>query len=270
MDMDDDQLEVITKLEELKDAQYRGMELIGADLRDRDLSGIKLNFVNLSYAKLEKVNLTNAQLNNVILTGAQLQGARIQGAEFYYIEATGANLSEAEASGSHWEHSNLLSVEFKGANLTEARFRYCTLDEASFKDVTISGGGIIHSTCDGANFKQARLTNLETIGSSFQRADLTEAEQFLSCREIIVEILRRHIDKEIEQTKLVGAALLMRYWCYADWKKYLTTPDMKSYYALALDILEMYPESGAYKALQEGWDWRHMSGQAKKDDMQDS
>jgi hypothetical protein len=48
----------------------------------------------------------------------------------------------------------------------------------------------------------------------------------------------------------------MTNWCYAEWKNYLTTPDMEPYYTQALDIFAMYPKSGAFQALEEGWDWR--------------
>jgi uncharacterized protein YjbI with pentapeptide repeats len=239
MASDVEQLEVLTKLKELGDLQSRTKEFVGADLRGVDLAEAKLNLVNLAGARLDGANLTNARLSNVILTGTRFRGAKLQGAELFFVEATQADLSEADASHSRWQHASLLAARFDRANLTRALFRNCVIDNASLENVTLSGGGIVHSTCDEANFSRARLTNLETVGSSFQGASFEEAEQFLLSREIIAEILRRHINREIEQVKLVGASLLMGHWCYAEWKQYLTTPDMEAYYALALDILSM-------------------------------
>jgi hypothetical protein len=98
------------------------------------------------------------------------------------------------------------------------------------------------------------------VGTSFRDANFDEAENLIACREIIVEILRRHVPREIEQLQLIGAVMLMRHWCYAEWKAYLTTPDMETYFNQALEIFNLYPQSGTFQALQEGWDWRRVTG----------
>jgi len=58
---------------------------------------------------------------------------------------------------------------------------------------------------------------------------------------------------------LVGAVLVMRHWCYADWKRHLDSPELADYYALALEVFRQYPRSGARQTLQRGLDWRQRS-----------
>lgn len=260
---------IATRLKELaadSDQHLYSREFVGADLRGVDLSGVKLTCINLSNAQLNGANLTEAQLSHVILTGAQLQNTCLQSAQLYFVEAIGSDFSETNAIQSRWEHTNLLTARLDNANLTKATFQACTLDSADLQKANFNQGNLAYSICDRANFAGSQLANLETIGTSFRYANFAEAEQFFSCREIIVEILRQHINtREVEEAKLVGAVSLMARWCFAEWKEYLTTPDMVGYYALALDIFSKYPKSGMSKALEEGWNWRnppHIPSQA--------
>lgn len=254
----DRSMEITTKLRKLASHKDNNRELVGADLRGVDLSGVKLAFLNLTNVQLNGANLSNVQFSNVVLTGANLQGACVRGSSFYLVEATGIDLSKVDGVESRWEHTNLLSARLEQANLTKALFRSCTLEDAYLQKVDFCGGSLAYSTCNRVNFLGSKLANLETIGTSFRDANFAEAEQFFSCREIVVEILRQHIGKrDIEQAKLVGAVSLMAHWCFAEWKEYLTTPEMVGYYSLALDIFSMYPESGLFQALEEGWTWRN-------------
>jgi uncharacterized protein YjbI with pentapeptide repeats len=252
--------DAIAQLKEHGDLQLHSSDYVGADLRGADLSGIRLSFANLSGARLDEVNLTGARLSNVILTEAQLRGARLQGAEFSFVEGTLADFSESDGGDSVWRHDNLLHAQFAKANLVNARFQNCTIEEASFAGANLSGGAIVDSACNRASFARGILANLETVGSSFREANFEEAESLIACREIVVEILRRHVTPEIEKLQLIGAVMLMRHWCYAEWKAYLTTPDMEKYYRYALEIFKLYPRSGTFQALQEGWDWRRGKG----------
>lgn len=251
---------IATRLKELaadSEQHLYSREFVGADLRGVDLSGSKLTCINLTNAQLNGANLAEAQLSHVILTGAQLQNVCLQSAQLYCVEAIGSDFSAMDATQSRWEHTNLLTARLDHADLTKATFQACTLDSADLQKANFNQGTLAYSICDRANFVGSQLTNLETIGTSFRHANFAEAEQFFSCREIIVEILRQHIDtREIEEAKLVGAVSLMARWCFAEWKEYLTTPDMVGYYALALDVFSKYPKSGLLQALEEGWNWR--------------
>lgn len=260
----DSSIATATKLKELAvhpdHNQADNREFVGADLHGIDLSGSKFAFINLTNAQLSDANLTNTQFSYVILTGAQLHGACLRGARMDFVEATGSDLSGVNAVQSHWEHTNLLAARLDDADLTKATFRSCTLDESYLQKVNFTQGSLAYSTCNRANLLGSKLANLETIGASFRNANLAEAEQFFSCREIVVEILQQHIDKkDIEQAKLVGAVSLMARWCFAEWKEYLIAPDMIGYYSLALDIFSQYPKSGLVQALEEGLDWRNSS-----------
>lgn len=258
------EIAVISKLKSKNALQSDSLEFVEADLRGADLSGSNLGFINLSYARLDDSNLRGARLNNAILTGACLAGANLQESELRFVEATELDISTSDCRNMRWEHCNMISAMADKANFTNTVFRSCTLDSSSIQNADLTNVSIQSSTCDGTSFKSSILKNLETFGSDFNEADFTDAEQFYTSREIIVEILRRHVAHDIEQAKLIGAAQIMRHWCYSEWRNYLKTPAMKQYYAIGQEILSLYPKSGAYEALEVGWDWRQKSQDQEK------
>lgn len=247
---------LIEQLKMTSSADQTPARYIGADLRGADLSGVRLAFVNLTNAQLDGANLTNARLTNVILNGAQLSGASLGGAELTFIEATQANFAEIEGNSSRWQHVYALQGQFVAANLNQAKFSNCTLESVSFEHSDLTDAAIVYSQCDHASFTDAQLAQLETLGTSFASAKFDHAKQFFASREILAEIIKPHIGRDVEQNKLVGAILLLRHWCFAEWKAYLSSEEGLPYYEQALSIFEQYPESSAFQALKEGWDWR--------------
>jgi uncharacterized protein YjbI with pentapeptide repeats len=245
-------------LRQLADTPSGSRKLMGADLRGADLAGLKLRFVDLSRAQLDDADLSDADLSHVILTGARLRGARLRGSRMQLIEATEADFSGIHAERSRWQHSNLLCARLDGAILNGAVLRNCSLEMASLKEADLTDGTISYSCCDEICLTGARLSNLETFGSTFHDAVFEDAELFLGSHEIIAEVLRRVINHNPERAKLIGAVTLMRHWCYREWKEYLSSPGLEQYMRLAIDALHQYPKSGAATALKEGWDWRRV------------
>lgn len=238
-------------------ADQRPVDLRGADLRGADLSGERLSFVDLTNALLDDVDLTGTCLDHVILNGASLHGACLVRSELRFVDGIGVSVQHADAADSSWQHCCLLHLDAEHAHLARARFTNCALDRASFVSANLRQGALIACSCNDADFADANLAATETLDSTFGGARLTTARLFAGSHELIVEVLRRHVDRDdVEAHQVIGAVATMRHWCYADWKQFLTTPDMVGYYSLAQSIFEMYPRSGAARALERGAAWR--------------
>ena len=184
-------------------------------------------------------------------------GASMDGAEFHHVEGHEADFTGIRAARAVWRSCELTGSYFERAGLARAEFRDCRLERVSFSGARLGGGAIVDSTCTHANFQGANLLGVETVGSTFQGAELSRARNFAASHELVAEALRHSLSiDDTEGMLLVAAVLSMRKWCYAEWKAHLSAPDMLAYYALALEALGNYEESGARQALEAGADWR--------------
>lgn len=242
-------------------------DLTGADLRNADLRALTLESVDLSRARLAGADLSGARLRRCLLAGADLSGANLERAEFEFVQAPLLVASGLRAASGLFRHVDLRDADLTDADLAGARLASCTLEGVTFDRADLTDCVLVDSTCDRASLNGALLTRAETVGASFHAADVAGARHFLACREIVVEVLWRAVDRaDREAVGLVGAALLNRHWCYAEWKEYLSTPDRQQYLLLALDILGAYPRSGAAQALAAGLDWRATGQPARSGD----
>lgn len=232
-------------------------DLSGADLRGADLRAITLDSVDLSGARLAGANLSGAWLRRCILSGADLSGANLESAELEFVQAPLLLAAGLRAASGTLRHVDLRDADLTDADFGGARLSSCTLEGVAFDGANLADSALVDSSCDRASLVGALLTGAETVGTSFREADLAAARDFLACREIVVEVLWRAVDRaDPEAVGLVGSALLNRHWCYAEWKEYLSTPDRQQYLQIALDIFDKYPKSGAGQALSAGVDWR--------------
>ena len=76
----------------LRDANLRGANLIGANLRDANLRGANLIGANLRDANLAWANLIDANLIGANLAWANLRGANLRGANLAWANLRGASL----------------------------------------------------------------------------------------------------------------------------------------------------------------------------------
>ncbi len=258
--------ETVAALRELGEQQWGSRQFVGADLAGADLSGLQLRWVNLSRADLTGANLSGAQFDNVLLTGAILKEANLRGARLLFVDATEVDLSGAGLGHSRWEHVVLTGGRLDQADMTRCLIHTCTAEETSFAGADLTGGGIVYSLCNRASFRAAKLTDMESVGTSFRDADFADAEQFYSSHEIVAEVLRQNAPMDIEVAKFIGSITVMRKWCYAEWKEHLATPDREQYFEIARGILKAYPPSLAGRALEEGWDWRRVESKGSGDD----
>ena len=243
--------DLIASLREASQNHSPAFQLVGAQLQGADLSGITLSHLSLANANLDGVDLTGAQLTQVNLTNTSFREARLNRARFELVYAGSAIFTNCQACEARWEQCDLSRADFTGSNLQKAVIRGCSLESSCFDQVNFLQAMVGYSNADAASFRASSWMWANTVGSYFSQADFTDAKQFFVCREIIVEILRRHIKDDWMMAGLIGTVAIAPKWCYPEWKQFLEL--QPEYRELAFKIFESYQDSGFTEALREGW-----------------
>lgn len=129
----------------LKEADFRGGNLIlvdleGADLRGANLLGVELTHANLRKARLQGAHLEGAELSYSNLEGAYLDGAHLEGATLDHALLMNASLVNATGIGASFAEANLA-----GARMAEARFM-----AADFRGSSLIGSDLRRAFLQGA------------------------------------------------------------------------------------------------------------------------
>lgn len=225
------------------------LDLRGADLRGADLSGLTFAHVALERTCFDAANLEGTTFRHVDMTSASLRGASLIGATFRHVQAGGACFAGVQARDARWERSSLALADFTGAQLKRVRFTGCDLEESRFDDADLTLAWLVSSGADRATFRGTLLRHTETLSSTFDGAELATARELAYCRELVLEILRRHTERELEIAKMVGAVAQLRTWCYPAWAALLTQEPL--HFATAIRIFAQYPRSGCLEAFIE-------------------
>jgi hypothetical protein len=219
------------------------------DMRRADLGGRELAFLSLAHACFDGANLDGATFHHVDLSGASFRGASLVGASFHHARATGACFAGIQGRDARWERVTLQLADFSSASLKRARFTGCELESARFDGGDLTLGWIVDSSADRTSFQNALLRHTETLRSSFEGADLATAKEIAYCRELVIEILRRHTERELDIAKMIGAVTQLRTWCYPAWAPILVA--QPAAFATAVRAFSNYPRSGCLEALVE-------------------
>lgn len=206
------------------------------DVRRRDLSSTDLVGGRLEGSVLMFADLTN-------LEG---RGARLKDVEVRFADAHGIDLASAEMGGSRWEHVQLRDADLSGADLRRAIFRNCSLEGVRLDDADLSEAALMSCSFDSASFHRCNLADATTVGCSFADAELEAARNFSTCRDIVVEVLRRAAGDDPEDLGVVGAIALERSWCWEHWAEKLTPEQRRR----GLKIFAAYRDSGCAAALR--------------------
>ena len=113
---------------DLRRADLREADLIGAHLSDVDLYRADLRHAKLSSANLVEADLTGARLSVANLSGANLSGAHLESGDL-----RGTNLSGADLSGANLSRTNL-----SGAHLSRADLSSSVMGSTSLGDLDLS------------------------------------------------------------------------------------------------------------------------------------
>ena len=222
------------------------LDLAGVDLRGADLSGLTFAHVVLERTCFDGAKLEGTTFRHVEMTSASFRGASMIGATFRHVQATGACFAEVQARDACWDRSSLALADFTAAQLKRARFTGCELDESRFDSTDLTLAWLVSSSVNRATFRGTLLRHTETLHSTFDGADLATARELAYCRELVLEILGRHTEPELEMGKMIGAIARLRTWCYPAWAALLMHQPV--YFATAIRIFARYPSSGCLEA----------------------
>lgn len=226
----------------------RSHALRGADLRRRDLAGARFEFVSLEQARFDAADLTGATFRHVDLTNASFRTARLEHATFQFVRAGAADLRYVHAADVCWERSSLVGARFEFSDLRRARLVSCGLERVSFDDADLSLASLAWSSLVEASLGGTNLDHAQTLGVELSGAHLRRARNVAYCREIVIELLRTNLDRDLEAMKWLGAISQLRLWCYPAWAELLR--DEPAWLDTAAAIFRRYPASGCAEALE--------------------
>ena len=142
----------------LRGADMRNGDFMGAMIRRADLSNSYLNDAHFYRADLRETNLSRAIAPGANLRGADMRNANLSGANF-----DRATLSEANLSG-----ADLTNVNLDRANLDRANLTGADLTGASFNGTNLSRTNLSSCTLNGADFYEAILNDVVTGEADFR------------------------------------------------------------------------------------------------------
>ena len=239
-----------SRLKERLTPQPEQGDLARADLRGADLSGLSLARVSLAHAHLDGANLTGAHLRLVDLSNASLKEACLERAHLELVDATSVCLAGARAARTRWELADLTLADLTGADLSRSLFRSCQLERARLDEADLTLSTMACCNCRDARFCGALIDRVNATGTDLDGADFSGARQFCTCREVIVELMRREMGDDLTRAKFVGAFAFVEKWCYAEWARILEFEP--HYRELVCELFRRYPESGFVEALERG------------------
>ena len=141
----------------LRGADMRSGDFMGAMVRRADLSNSFLNDAHFYRADLREVNMSRS-----IASGANLRGADLRNANLAGINLDGATLSEANLSGADLTNANL-----DRTNLDRANFTGANLAGTSFNGSNLSRSNLSGAVLNAADFYEAVLNDVTTSEADF-------------------------------------------------------------------------------------------------------
>ena len=142
----------------LRGADMRGGDFMGAMVRRADLSNGYLNDAHFYRADLREVDFSRAMASGANFRGADLRNANLAG-----VNLDRATLSEANLSGADLTNANLDRANFTGANFTGAN-----LTGASFNGANLSRSNLSSCVLNGADFYEAILNDVGAVEADFR------------------------------------------------------------------------------------------------------
>jgi uncharacterized protein YjbI with pentapeptide repeats len=223
----------------------------GADFKGLDLSRKVFVGQNFRGCDFSLADLSGVQMIRCDLSGATLNHAILNESSFMLVNMHGAKIENASCYNAFWELCNLDDSSLSKSAFNDTMIKNCQCERAVCENVDFSDAKIIYTNCNSTRFNQSCFSWTITTGSSFVNANFTDVKDIRIPREIIVEILMRGVHGDIERAKLLGAVDILRKWCFPEWKEYLENyPDLMK---VALNSFKLYPDSGLFEALVEGW-----------------
>jgi len=180
------------------DANLAGSRFVRAELRQADFSGCVLEGANMATADLAEALLEGVSAARVDLSRAELTGLRAgEGSDL-----ANARLVAASGPGSMWNGANLTGADLTLARMADADFSQATLAAAHLTGADLRGARLIRADLRGAdlnrmNLFQANLAKANLTGADLRGSNLYGAELL----DTVVEAVRLD-GANIKRTKL--------------------------------------------------------------------
>ena len=145
----------------LSDCRLNPIHFYRADLREAQFIGSLLNGANLRGADCRTADFSNADMDRVILSDANLSGANLRGANL-----SRANLDRADLTGADLTGATLNGTALTRTNLTNAIFGETDFYEAVFNSTLMSGADFTGSIMGYTVFQNCDLSGalgLDTV-----------------------------------------------------------------------------------------------------------
>ena len=160
---------------ELVQIVKRGRDAVAAWREENPNTPMDLNECYMSHSRIPMVNLRGADMRNGDFMGAMarradLSNSYLNDAHFYRADLREANISRAIAPG-----ANLRGADLRNANLAGINFDRATLSEANLAGADLTNANLDRANLDRANLTGANLTGASFNGANLSRTNLSEA-----------------------------------------------------------------------------------------------
>ncbi|MEL6902078.1 MAG: pentapeptide repeat-containing protein [Cyanobacteria bacterium J06606_4] len=135
---------------DLHEADFRRLDLSGANLAGADLEGANFYYANLDGAQLQNANLIDVNLGYASVRGAFLDGADLRYAIFDHTDLSGTSMIETDLRESYIDRPNLTSTILNGSDLRDTLFFDADFSQASLCGVRTWAGFDYRQGCNVA------------------------------------------------------------------------------------------------------------------------
>ena len=109
-------------------------------------------------------------------------------------------LQDADLRTARLSTCDLTGADFSRADLRRTAMFSCWADAVVFDGARLDGAVLQHTSLRRSRFADAVLDGCESVGCSFQGADLTTARRFYRTRDAVAEVLLADADDDVERT----------------------------------------------------------------------
>ena len=160
---------------ELVQIVKRGRDAVAAWREENPNTPMDLNECYMSHSRIPMVNLRGADMRNGDFMGAMVRRADLSNSymndvHFYRADLREANMSRAIAPG-----ANLRGADLRNANLAGINLDRATLSEANLSGADLTNANLDRANLDRTNFTGANLTGASFNGANLSRTNLSEA-----------------------------------------------------------------------------------------------
>lgn len=165
----------VARSADLTDAVLEEASLTGADLSGATLAGVKAGEASFEDAMLEDATFENASLRYANLKGVLIDGANFKNCDLWGAVLDGADADEAMFGQAHLDEASLAGGNFNAADFTGASLKKVTFDGASLQAACFEGARLEGASLRGADLSRASLPRVNLLSCNLSGVHLADA-----------------------------------------------------------------------------------------------